>query len=70
MKRQDSFLLVMAEPTTQGKAQGATRQLFIDVLAQANISEDFVNEILIKKCILRFLTAMSLDDDQYEDLRA
>jgi len=60
----------MAEPTTQGKAQGATRQLFIDVLAQANISEDFVNEILIKKCILRFLTAMSLDDDQYEDLRA
>jgi len=28
----------MAEPTTQGKAQGATRQLFIDVLAQADIS--------------------------------
>ena len=60
----------MAESTTQGKAQGAIRQLFIDVLAQANIPDDFFKEILSKKRILSFRTAMSLDDDQYEDLRA
>jgi len=60
----------MVEPTTQGKAQGATRQLFIDVLAQANIPEDFFKEIFNKKRILSFRTAMSLGDDQYKDLRA
>jgi len=59
----------MAEPTTQGKALGEARQLFIDVLAQANIPEDFFNEILVKKRILSFRTARSLDDDQYEHLR-
>jgi len=60
----------MAEATTQGKAQGATRQLFIDVQAQANIPEDFFKEVLNKKRILSFRTDTSLDDDQYEDLRA
>jgi len=33
-------------------------------------SEDFFKEIFNKKRILSFRTAMSLDDDQYEDLRA
>ena len=47
----------MSEPTTEGKAQGATHQLFVEVLAQANILEDFFNEILIKKRILSFRTA-------------
>ena len=61
---------MIAEPTTEGKAQGATRQLFIEVLAQTNIPEDFFKEILIKKRILSFRTAMPLNHNQYEDLRA
>jgi len=61
---------MMAESTTQGKVQSATRQLFIDVLVQANIPEDFFKEILNKKRILSFRTALSLDDDRYDDHRA
>ena len=61
---------MIAELTTEGKIQGATHQLFIGVLAFANIPEDFFKKILIKKRILSFRTAMSLDDDQYVDLQS
>ena len=57
-------------PQNNPRQRESTRQIFINVLDQANIPIDFFNDVLSKKRIFGFRTAMALSEDQHENIKA
>ena len=56
--------------TTLPKRRETTRQIFIDVLDQANTPVDFLNDVLLKKRIFGFQMTIALSNEQHENIKA